>query len=127
MHRRGPEYDLAEVSACLSSGNVLVAAQTATHMIDSHFRAGGLAAEVFARRVVSELVPGNFSRTVQLRDGTLADEYGIVVDGKSWYVKLRVRRTLKRLDIISCHLPDRDIPTSRGIVTCTHHGTRPYE
>jgi hypothetical protein len=124
--RRHAEYDLTEIAACLASDSVFVARRTATEMIQAHLDVDPRTAERFARQVVARLRPGNYSGTVQLREGP-ADVYGIVVDGKSWYVKLHLARDRTRLHIVSCHLPDRDILTADGIVTCTQHGTRPYE
>ena len=125
MCHRGPEYDLAEVAACLIGGEVVVATRSASEMISAHLGLDRRAATALARRVVALLEPRNYSGTVLLREGP-ADEYGIVVDGVSWYVKLHLDRLAARLHIISCHLPDRDIHTVEGIVTCTQRGVRPY-
>jgi hypothetical protein len=121
---RGPEYDLGEVGACLASRRVSIARRSALDMIQAHLRLDHWRVRRFAEELVASLRPGNFSRTVRLADGTWADEYGIVADGISWYVKLQVDPA--GLHVVSCHLPDRDIHTVDGIVTCTHHGTRDH-
>ncbi len=123
--RRAAEYDLTEISACLASDRVFVATRTAIEMIRALMNVDRRTAEGVGRDVVRRLVPGNYSGTVQLREGP-ADEYGVVVEGVSWYVKLHLNRRTGFLHIVSCHLPDRDIHTVAGIVTCTQHGVRPY-
>jgi hypothetical protein len=123
--RRLAEYDLADIAACLASDSVFVARRTATEMIQAHLQVDPWTAERFAQQVVARLRPGNYGGTKRLLDGTWADEYGIVVDGVSWYVKLQLFGA--DLHVVSCHLPQWDIHTVDGIVTCTQHGIRPYE
>jgi hypothetical protein len=125
MPTHGAAYDLSDVAACLATGHVVVSTGTAVEMIGAVLGMERPAAVRFATEIVGRLHPGNYSRTVLLRQGP-ADEYGLVVHGTSWYVKLHLNRAAKRLHIVSCHLPEREIHTVEGIVTCTHHGIRPY-
>lgn len=103
-----------------------MATRTAIEMIQVLLGVDRRTADRFARELVARLEPKNYSGTVRFWDGTWADEYGIVADGVSWYVKLQMD-AMWRLHIVSCHLPDRDIHTVAGTVTCTQHGVRPYE
>jgi len=119
-----PNYTLEEVKRCLMARRVRVVRGTATAMISAHFEWEYPLAERFAKEVVGTLAPDNFSRPTLMRDGTPADEYGIVHASYSWYVKLFVDRGDDLLVIASCHLPQWDVPTRAGVVTCTHHGVR---
>lgn len=124
MRSEGAEYDLREVGACLARRRVSIARRSALDLIQAHLRIDAWRARRFVEELVACLGPGNFSRTVRLRDGSWADEYGIVADGLSWYLKLQIDAA--GLHVVSCHLPERDIDTVDGIVTCTHHGVRDH-
>jgi hypothetical protein len=121
----GPHHPLSEVRACLAdTSRVQVARSTATQMIAMHFGWDYSRCVTFAKEVVRRLTEDNFYRRTMMGDGTPADEYGVVQDGISWYVKLFVSGCPARLLIVSCHLPQWDIPTPAGIVTCTQRGLR---
>jgi len=126
MHKSvGPHHLLSEVRACLAdTGRVMVARSTARQMIAAHFGWDYARCVAFAKEVVGGLAEENFYRRTVMADGTPADEYGVVREGVSWYVKLFVSGSPARLLIVSCHLPQWDIPTSAGIVTCTQRGLR---
>ena|ERR1051325_1657855 len=121
----GPHHPLPEVRACLAdTGRVMVARSTATQMIAAYFGWDYSRCVAFAKEVVRDLAEENFYRRTVMRDGSPADEYGVVKDGISWYVKLLITESPARLLIVSCHLPQWDIPTPAGIVTCTQRGLR---
>jgi hypothetical protein len=120
-----PHYPLAEVRGLLADpGRVSVARSTAAEMISAHFGCDYRTAVAFAKDVVRGLAAENYFRGTTMRDGTPADEYGVVRNGVSWYVKLFVTGGPARLLIVSCHLPQWDVPTPAGIVTCTQRGLR---
>ena len=121
----GPHHPLGEVRACLADpGRAGVARSTAAEMIAVHFGWDYARCVAFAKEVVRGLGEENFYRRTIMRDGTPADEYGVVREGISWYVKLFITESPARLLIVSCHLPQWDIPTPAGIVTCTQRGLR---
>lgn len=121
----GPHHPLANVRACLGDPRrTAVARTTAAQMIAAHFGWDYGGAVAFAKEVVRGLTEENFYRRTTMADGTPADEYGVVRDGISWYVKLFITGSPPRLLIVSCHLPQWDIPTPVGIVTCTQRGLR---
>ena len=125
MQRAGPHHPLDDVRACLADPKrVNVARGTAAQMIAAHYNWEYARSVAFAKEVVRELAPENFYRRTTMADCTPADEYGIVKDGVSWYVKLFLTGKPARLVIVSCHLPQWDIPTPAGIVTCTQRGLR---
>ncbi|HEV7587663.1 MAG TPA: hypothetical protein VGO40_05995 [Longimicrobium sp.] len=101
-----------------------MARSTAAEMIAAHFGWDYGGSVAFAKEVVRGLAEENFFRRTLMRDGTPADEYGVVREGISWYVKLFITGSPARLLIVSCHLPQWDIPTPAGIVTCTQRGLR---
>ena len=121
----GPHYPLADVRACLAdSRRAMVARSTAALMVATHFGWEYARSAAFAKEVVRGLAEENFFRRTTMGDGTPADEYGVVHDGISWYVKLFITGSPARLLIVSCHLPQWDIPTPAGVVTCTQRGLR---
>jgi hypothetical protein len=121
----GPHYPLGDVRACLADPKrVMVARSTAAQMIESVLGWDYSRSVAFAKEVVGGLAEENFSRPTIMGDGTPADEYGVVRDGVSWYVKLFITAPPARLMIVSCHLPQWDIPTRAGTVTCTQRGLR---
>jgi len=121
----GARHPLADVRACLADPRrTVVARTTAAQMIAAHFGWDYGGAAAFAKEVVRGLAEENFHRRTTMADGTPADEYGVVRDGISWYVKLFITGNPPRLLIVSCHLPQWDIPTPAGIVTCTQRGLR---
>jgi hypothetical protein len=116
---------LADVRACLADPKrVNVARSTAAQMIAAHLGWDYGRCVAFAKEVVGGLADENFFRRTTMADGTPADEYGVVRDGISWYVKLFIIGGPARLMIVSCHLPQWDIPTPAGIVSCTQRGLR---
>ena len=102
----------------------MVARSTAALMVATHFGWEYARSAAFAKEVVRGLAEENFFRRTTMADGTPADEYGVVHDGISWYVKLFITGSPARLLIVSCHLPQWDIPTPAGVVTCTQRGLR---
>jgi len=74
-------------------------------------------AVAFARVAVLSLSADCFSETVRMARDAEADVYGKVIDGMPWYIKLRADGD--GVDLLSCHLPDRDIKTRGGVVSCT--------
>ena len=123
--RAGPHHPLEQVHRCLADPKrVNVARGTAAQMIAAHFKWEYAKSVAYAKAVVRELTDQNFYRRTTMADGTPADEYGIVKDGVSWYVKVFLTGSPARLVIVSCHLPQWDVPTAAGIVTCTQRGLR---
>jgi hypothetical protein len=121
----GPYLPLTEIRGYLDDPRrVAVARTTAALMIAAHFGWEYQRSAAFAKEVVRGLTAENFFRRTRMADGTPADEYGVVKDGVSWYVKLFLSGDPSRLVIASCHLPQWDIPTPAGIVTCTQRGLR---
>jgi hypothetical protein len=121
----GPHHPLSDVRACLADPRrVVVARSTAAQMIAAHFGWDYSRCVAFAKEVAGGLTAENFFRRTTMADGTAADEYGVVREGISWYVKLFITGNPARLLIVSCHLPQWDIPTPVGIVTCTQRGLR---
>ena len=121
----GPHHPLANVRACLADLRRTAVARTpAAQMIAAHFGWDYGSAVTFAKEIARGLTEENFYRRTTMADGTPADEYGVVRDGISWYVKLFITGNPPRLLIVSCHLPQWDIPTPAGIVTCTQRGLR---
>jgi hypothetical protein len=125
MRAAGPHHPLSDVHACLADPRrVMVARSTAAEMIAVHFGWDYSRAAAFAKEVVRGLARENFFRRTAMADGIAADEYGVVREGISWYVKLFITGNPACLLIVSCHLPQWDIPTPAGIVTCTQRGLR---
>ena len=75
-------------------------------------------AVAFARKAVLGLSDECFSETVQLGKNSKADVYGKIIDGLPWYIKLKDDED-EGVVVISCHLPDHDIRTRGGVVSCT--------
>lgn len=69
-----------------------------------------------AKHLVLALSEEDYSETVRLVDGHLADVYGIMMFEAGWYLKLMIDHRLGETDIVSCHLAERDIRTRRSVV-----------
>jgi hypothetical protein len=96
---------------------VYVAKTTGVDMIMQVRNCSAKEAVDFAREAVLSLSADCFSDTVRMAKQSVADVYGKVIDGMPWYIKLRADGDV--VDLLSCHLPDRDIETRGGVVSCT--------
>lgn len=74
-------------------------------------------AEAFILKGILELKEENFyKRVIQWGDSKcIADVYGIVFDGKPWFVKFRIDSEEDLLEEISFHPPEETFVTVGGI------------
>jgi hypothetical protein len=121
--RREPYYSLARIQA-LARAETLWASKTRAIEPIIRRRACTIAEALrYATRVVLSLAADDFSDTVILADGRLADVYGCWVDELGWYVKVAIAAVrpgqdeTEEIEILSCHPPEYDLRTGRGGVS----------
>lgn len=76
-----------------------------------------LEAEDFILNGIQKLTEQNFyKRVIQWDDlSCIADVYGIILDGKPWFVKFRIDFEEDLLEEISFHSPEAEFTTVGGI------------
>lgn len=69
-----------------------------------------------AANAVLSLTSEDYSRTIEMLNGAVADEYGKVIEGAGWYLKVMINVSDDEMEIVSCHLAEYDVPTEGGVV-----------
>ena len=63
----------------------------------------------FVAAAIRMLTVDNFHKTV-------ADEYGLSIEGVGWYIKLCIDRSIPEVVVISFHPPERPMRTKAGMI-----------
>lgn len=122
MKAKGPQVSLDKVrELCGTRDAWILSKSKAEQPLVKRFSTRK-AAYTFAKKVLEGLTPGNFYRPKTLegtayQPTTKADEYGVVVDGEGWYIKIAIEGEEREvLSVISFHPPKYSFRTKDGTV-----------
>ena len=107
---KDPHWPLGEVKRLAAAGQIWVQKTRAAVFFPTTREAVQVATEI-----ALSLDVGAFSSTQELTHD-VADVYGIVRDGKGWFLKLCIDVEVPELLIISLHPLERPLVTNAGVV-----------
>ena len=112
----GPYYDLEAFKAEVRAGNVHVYRTRAIALIQEIRRCSRGRAVEFAHKAALSLSPEAYAHTLLMPDRQVHDVYGIMIQGKGWYVKIEIHTIDGQPGIVSCHPAEYDLVTRGGVV-----------
>lgn len=110
-------YDLQQVFQLAADGKYWFPAKTrSSYAVMKIYNLSSEEAETFILKAIRELTEAHFcERVIQWGDSKcIADVYGLIYDGRPWYVKLRIEDDF--LEEISFHPPEKEMKTVGGMV-----------
>ena len=110
----GPIYSLQAFQSAVASGFFHAYARSARDPVIHEFDCTRAHAGRIIQRIVAVLTPADYSRSVQMDNGELADEYGCMYAELGWYVKLLFNQEDDEAEVCSCHLTRFPLITRAG-------------